>query len=85
MIGERLKTANKKALKAWRHYHPEEEPNYGERWIYPPIGIYRKTQSFWSGPLWGNPRRRKGVKELTMQEKIAAINEKEMMAAIAQW
>ena len=74
MIGNRLKIANIKALKAWHKRFPDHSPlvtpgEYdGVLWS-ACLGKYRKTKVFCSRFCCGNPRKHWG--ELTPQEKKA--------------
>ena len=75
----RLHTANLKAKKTFRKYHgysPETMPDsyrgMFEDNMVGALGVYRKTKVFCSSPLCcGNPRRKRGTKELTRQELMA--------------
>lgn len=75
----RLKRARQIAQKQWRR----ETQWWGlsENHLIRPkevfVGRYRKTQVFYSGPCWGNPRKWFGEK--TVQEKKADINMKQQL------
>ena len=80
MLGKRLREANQRVekklkkipfLKCSYSLSPKEEKQKL-------FGLYRKTRCFCSDPYCcGNPRRQKGKKNLTLQERKAVLKEKE--------
>lgn len=77
MRGERLITANRIARKLWHKYYDNSLKLWPNAET-PGIGVYRKTKVFCSNPFCcGNPRRVRGRKNLSRQELIALLSERE--------
>ena len=87
-----LYIGQKIARKTFRKYHgfyPEHVPPDKVCYYNPSIegilGMYRKTRVFCSNPFCcGNPRKTRGSKQLTIQERKALIGEKEQYKE-AKW